>query len=63
MYGSMILIEISDCAAKAAEIYPQIIHMLDVSGVPPDDRAKVLTYILQVIGMDAKTCPEPTVLQ
>lgn len=62
MYGTMFLIDLSDCAAKAAVIYPQIIHMMDVSGVPPDDRAKVLSYIIQVIDMDAKTCPEPIVL-
>lgn len=62
MYGTMLLIDLSDCAAKAAAIYPQIIHIMDASGVPPDDRAKVLAYIVQVIDMDAKTCPETTML-
>lgn len=52
MYGSMMLQNISNCAAMAASVYPQLIRLMDHAGVPPDERAAVLAYILQVIDAD-----------
>lgn len=42
MYGKMLLESISNCAAEAADMYPQIVRVLIDAGVPPDD--------VQVIG-------------
>lgn len=52
MYGAVLLVSISDCAAKAASIYPQIIQLLNDSGVPPSDRQKVLSFVMQVVDTD-----------
>lgn len=51
-YGTMLLIGISDTAAKAADVYPSVIQLLNNAGVPPDERGKVLSYIIQVIDLD-----------
>lgn len=60
LYGSTLLVNISDTAAKAAAIYPQIIRLLNGAGVPPDERTQVLAYVLQVI--DADAVPDPSLL-
>ena len=50
----------SDCAAKAAVVYPRIICILNDAGVPPDERASVMACVMQVIGMDS--VEEPRVI-
>lgn len=60
MYGTMVLMGMSDCAAKAAAVYPRIIRILNDAGVPPDERVSVMACVMQVIGMDA--LEEPRVL-
>ena len=60
LYGHTLLVNISDVAAKAAAIYPQLIKLLNGAGVPPDERAQVLAYVLQVI--DADAVQEPSLL-
>lgn len=58
MIGQMCLIGISDSASKAAMCYSSIIRILDKAGVPPDERAKVLYYVLEVISMDCHCTPQ-----
>ena len=52
MQGSTMLMKISDYAAKAARVYPQVVEILNDAGVPPDDRVQVMAYIAQVICLD-----------
>lgn len=35
----MILSKISKISAKAADIYPQVIRLMDAAAIPPDERA------------------------
>lgn len=52
MYGAAILKSISDLASVAADLYPQLLRLMDAAGVPPDQRAAVLAYIMQVVDSD-----------
>lgn len=52
MRGVMILKDIAAVAALAADVYPHMMQALDDAGVPPDLRAQVLAYIIQVISAD-----------
>lgn len=56
MLGEMMLLSAAADARIAAKLYPQILRLMDDAGVPPDDRARILAYILQVIAADAGVC-------
>ena len=55
MTPRMMLQTISNETGKAAEIYPDLIKLMDRANIPPDERAAVMQYLLYAIATGDRT--------
>lgn len=54
-----ILMKTSQCAAKAAEIYPRVVRLMDEANVPFLDRELVCMMLAEAVGEEE---PDPLVI-
>ena len=47
----------SQCAEKAAEIYPRLVRLMDEANIPAIDRSTVCMMLAGVIGVTDKKTP------